>query len=250
MSNETPLTPAIGVFVKRRLITAVLNNVKSGKEATVYRCQAHPGTGKQYFAVKIHRPIEQRAFRHDAIYHHGRVIVQSRMARAFAHRTAYGIQVRSMTWTRAEFETLRLLKDQGALVPQVIDHHDRAILMEWIGDEDPAPMLAHVRLDPAAAQRCLATVLDQVALWLSHQRVHGDLSGFNILYHREQPVIIDVPQAVDPRTNAHAHALLRRDLVNLARCFTRYGVACDAQRIADALWERWLRPSAQREFDA
>jgi RIO kinase 1 len=241
MSNETALTPSIGVFIKRRLILSVIDTVKSGKEATVYRCRAHPDTKRIYLAVKVHRPVDQRAFTHDAIYHHGRVIIQGRMARAFTQRSRYGIEVRSMTWVRAEVQTLRLLKDHGALVPEVISHHDRAILMEWIGDEEPAPMLISIRLDRWEAERCLDLLLSQVALWLSLHRVHGDLSGFNILYHHGQPVIIDVPQSVDPRSNANAHELLRRDLKNLAHCFVRFGVDCDHLAIADDLWQQWLR---------
>ena len=242
MSNETPCTSAVDVFIKRRLITEVLDTIKSGKEATVYRCRAHPQSGVRFYALKVHRPIEQRSFKNDSLYHHGRVILQTRMARAFASKTRFGHDVQSMTWIRAEYETLRLLCAQGASVPEPIACEGRALLMEWIGDDEPAPTLARCRLDPARAETCLAAVLSQVALWLRHNRVHADLSGFNILYHEGGPVVIDFPQSVDPRTNANARELLERDLRNLAQCFERSGVACDPLALAHALWQRWERP--------
>ncbi len=56
---------------------------------------------------------------------------------------------------------------------------DSAILMDYIGNEaTPAPLLLG-----------------------AEDRVHGDLSPYNILYWDEQITIIDLPQMVDPRFN-------------------------------------------------
>ncbi len=207
MSNETAPTSAIDVFVKRRLITEVLEAVKSGKEATVYRCRAHPDTGRRFIAAKVHRPIEIRAFRNDALYQQGRVIRESRWARAFAARSAFGLRVQSDLWVSSEWRTLRLLHRCRASVPEPIARCERVILMEWIGDDEPAPPLRRVRFSTQEARRCLDALLEQVALWLVNDRVHGDLSAFNVLWHDGGPVAIDFPQAVDPRENANARAL-------------------------------------------
>jgi RIO kinase 1 len=69
--------------------------------------------------------------------------------------------------------------------------------------------------------------------------VHGDLSPFNVLYSRGRAVMIDFPQAVDPRMASAARKLLERDISNVVRYFGRYGIDADAQAISDDLWERF-----------
>jgi RIO kinase 1 len=55
-------------------------------------------------------------------------------------------------------------------------------------------------------------------------------------------VVIDFPQACDPRFNSNAFQLLLRDIENLARYFGRFGVTCDAFDLADRYWAVWERP--------
>ena len=116
------------------------------------------------------------------------------------------------------------------------------MLMDYLGDADtPAPMLHDVALDPQEARRLFHRVMRNVELWLACDRVHADLSAFNILYWQGQVTIIDFPQAVDPRSNPSAQALLTRDVENVCRYFARYGVWVNPTRIANDLWRRFLR---------
>jgi RIO kinase 1 len=241
MSNEVAPTASAEALIRRRLITEVLDTIKSGKEASVYRCRAHPALGARWLALKIHRPIEVRAFRNDAVYQQGRVIRKGRLARAYAAGSAFGLRVQSRLWVGAEWNTLRLLHAAGVAVPRPIACEERAILMEWLGDDDPAPPLHRVRLAPEEAERCRDGLLEQIALCLSLNRVHGDLSAFNVLWHDGRPVLIDFPQAVDPRENPQARELLERDLGNLADHFARYGLSLPAARLAAEWWGRWER---------
>ena len=41
----------------------------------------------------------------------------------------------------------------------------------------------------------------------SHDIVHGDLSPYNVLYDGRDPVIIDVPQAMDSRQSLQAYSI-------------------------------------------
>src|SRR5204862_7924291 len=63
------LTP----FYNHQLIVDVLHEAHSGKEATVYCCQAHPSTGVELLAVKIYRPRMFRSLRNDAVYRFSRM---------------------------------------------------------------------------------------------------------------------------------------------------------------------------------
>lgn len=66
MENETQTT--LDAFVDLGLITEVLYPIKSGKEATVYACRAHPDTGAEFLAAKVYKRIRDRSFRNDASY--------------------------------------------------------------------------------------------------------------------------------------------------------------------------------------
>src|SRR4051794_17237749 len=92
-------------FLDDSLITEVLEVVKGGKEATVFRCRAAPSTRANYFAAKVYRPMERRNFRNDAIYQQGRVIVNRRTRVAFEKGTAFGREVQQGRWVGTEFAT-------------------------------------------------------------------------------------------------------------------------------------------------
>jgi RIO kinase 1 len=54
-------------------------------------------------------------------------------------------------------------------------------------------------------------------------------------------VIIDFPQAVDPRFNSNALELLERDIDRICAYVGRFGVAADAWRLSRDLWSRFVR---------
>ena len=50
----------------------------------------------------------------------------------------------------------------------------------------------------------LDRLLWNVELFLGHNWIHADLSAFNVLWWEGRGTVIDLPQAVDPRSNPHA----------------------------------------------
>ena len=116
------------------------------------------------------------------------------------------------------------------------------ILMEYIGDDDgPAVPLASVRLEPEEARRLFDSIMSCIERMLANDRVHGDLSAYNILYRDGAIRIIDFPQAVDARFNSNALTLLERDVENICHHFERYGINGEPHRIVRGLWGRFLR---------
>ncbi len=228
-------------FYDEDLITDVLHVVRSGKEASVYCCAAHPSTGTEYLAAKVYRPRMFRSLKNDAVYRQSRVQHDRkgrvvRNARRFdAGNTGRALQVKS--WIEYEFETQRLLSESGANVPRPVSQIGNAVLMEYIGDVgDPAPLLKEVRLERHEARSLFDCVLHNIGLFLACNRIHGDLSEFNILYWQGKVTIIDFAQAVDPRQNANVFSLLLRDVERVCSHFARYGVAADAHELARDLW--------------
>lgn len=71
--------------------------------------------------------------------------------------------------------------------------------------------------------------------------IHGDLSAYNVLVHKGQPYIIDLPQAVDAAVHAGAAELFTRDVRNLTRHFARYGIPDDGEAWAQDIWRLYER---------
>ena len=204
-------------FYEEDLITDVLHVARSGKEASVYCCAAHPATGAAYLAAKVYRPRMFRSLKNDAIYRQSRLqhdregrIVRN-MRRFDTGNKGRALQVKS--WIEYEYETQRLLHESGADVPRPLSHIGNAMLMEYIGDvDDPAPLLKEMKLARDEARSLFDCILRNIALFLACNRIHGDLSEFNILYWQETVSIIDFAQAVDPRQNPAVFPLLLRDV--------------------------------------
>ena len=231
----------LDAFIGDGSITEVLYVVRSGKEATVYCCRGAAAAGDGLVAAKVYRPLERRNFHNDAVYQTGRDAALSRRDRlALANKSRHGREVQYGTWINAEFQTIRMLYEAGADVPEVFCRSNGALLMEYFGDEDAAaPMLNRVTLPHEDADKFLRRIIDNVTLWLANHLVHGDLSPYNLLYWDGRIVAIDFPQAVDARVNPAARSLLHRDLENVCGHFSKYGIRADAARIANALWANY-----------
>jgi RIO kinase 1 len=152
--------------------------------------------------------------------------------------------MQSTLWTNHEWEVLKILHPAGADVPQPLAQSSGGILLEFVGDaQGAAPVLKDVKLTTTEAETLFDRLLDNVQLWLAYNIIHGDLSPYNVLYRGESDaLVIDFPQAIDPRFNTSAFRLLSRDIENLARFFERFGVQRDAFSLADRYWSDWERP--------
>ena len=109
--------------------------------------------------------------------------------------------------------------------------------MEFYGEKGvAAPQLYSVALEPSEVAPLFEQLLKNLEIGLDCDRVHGDLSAYNILYWHGKLQIIDFPQAVDPMDNPQGFALFVRDLTNIYTYFAEYGVQCDPLRLARNLW--------------
>src|SRR5262249_34238260 len=224
MSAEMVSYDEIKTFFEDGWIDAVLFPVKSGKEATVYCCKACPGRDEAYFALKIYRPTEHRNFRNTAMYQEGRVLGDARTTRAVKNKSKFGRAVEFHGWLHHEFAMLGILHAAGADVPRPIAMGTSAMLFEFIGEgSKPAPQLSRVRLSPAVAEARREPALRNIEIMLACHVVHGDLSAYNMLSAGGTLRIIDLPQAVDARSNANASALLTRDIANVCGYFASQG---------------------------
>jgi RIO kinase 1 len=226
-------------FLNDGHLSEILHVIEGGKEGIVYCCRGGPLAGADLVAAKVYHPLHRRSFRNDAAYQDNRLRGPKvrREKLAMAKKTSYGRRVQYGTWLSAEFETLGTLYRAGADVPFPIALGEGVVLMEYIGDENhAAPRLAQTELSPDEVTPLFERILRNVGLWLDLDRIHGDLSPYNILYFGGAITIIDFPQAIDSRFNPNARELLQRDLANVCRYFERYGIRSDPDRIAARMW--------------
>ena len=131
-------------------------------------------------------------------------------------------------WTRREFKNLQRAIKYAVRVPEPVMFRNNVLVMEFIGDEMPAPRLKDVerelsRADFEELYDFAISVIER--LWKRGDMVHGDLSEYNILLW-DSPVVIDWSQAT-VRRNRMSVELLRRDLRNVINYFGRKGVDVD-----------------------
>jgi RIO kinase 1 len=253
------LLASLKVFYEQHLISDVLAQVKGGKEATVYRCQAYPETGLDLVAAKVYRPRQFRNLRNDKMYREGRQILtgegraakrtDSRIMRAIGKKTAFGEQVQHTSWLLYEYTTLEKLYQAGAAVPQPHAVSDNVIVMEYRGDyTSAAPTLHETVLPQRQARAFFEEVLRNIELMLQHGLVHGDLSAYNILYWDNQLTLIDFPQVTDIHSNPNARFILERDLKRICEYFDRYAVRSDWYALANEFWAKYGEPDLEEDL--
>jgi RIO kinase 1 len=219
------------------VITALVGELKSGKEATVYLAEGPlPGGTSGLVAVKLYRDLAVRSFKNDAVYRDGRWIGDDRAEKAIRQRTTTGVDMQQSLWVQHEYAQLWKLWQAGLPVPRPLVGPDpddygkagRAVVMEYVGDErGPAARLSDARLDPHEARSAWTQSLDILARFLRLGFAHGDYSTYNLLWHGGRVIVIDFPQVVTRTENRQFDALFERDVRSLCQSFTRHGLRED-----------------------
>lgn len=243
--EEAWLLDSLSQIAEHKWISDVLRKVKGGKEASVYLCRPGPAVDAPLVAAKIYRPRSLRNLKNDQQYRVGRVDLDEDGAalwkvadvNAIAKRTSYGEEVRHQSWIAYEFVTLEKLYQAGADVPRPYAKERNAILMEFIGDEGTAaPPLNRVSLETDEAKPLFERVIHNIDIMLSKDRIHGDLSAYNILYWDGGIKLIDFPQVVLPESNPASWGIFQRDVHRICQYFSTQGVCTDARKLAADLW--------------
>jgi RIO kinase 1 len=225
-------------LVEEGLVDAVIRQLMSGKEATVYvvRC------GEETRCAKVYKEANQRSFRQAASYQEGRKVKNSRQARAMEKGTRYGRKMQEEMWQNAEVDALYRLAAAGVRVPKPYICFEGVLLMDLVTDAagNAAPRLNDIELTEPQALKYHAQLLHEVVLMLCAGVIHGDLSEFNILVDGEGPVIIDLPQAIDAAGNTEAGPMLERDVANLATYFSRFAPQLATTQYGKEIWALYV----------
>jgi RIO kinase 1 len=216
-------------------IDAVLRQLKSGKEASVFVVAC----GEQIRCAKVYKDAEHRGFHKLAAYQEGRKTRGSRDARAISKRGRHGKRMQESEWTNAEVTALYRLAHAGVRVPTPYGVYDRVLLMELVVDANgnPAPRLNDVSMTAEQARLWHAFMITQIVRMLCAGVVHGDLSEYNVLLDASGPVIIDLPQAVAAASNNNAFSMFERDVNNMRSAFARAAPELLHTEYAQEIWK-------------
>ncbi len=224
--SEITLSEVREDAIKFGLATEVAYQLNAGKEASIF--------------VAYHKkhPIILKAFR----------LWNTSQARKSKGYFAPG---RMQVLAAKEYDLLLACFKAGMHVPTPIGRVGYYLTQRFIGDGlEPAPQLRTVDLEDP--ETVLYQILDDyLIMYRDVQYVHGDLSAYNILWWKDRPWIIDMPQAVKvgPWSDMkQVVSLLRRDIVNVLRYFKKYGISLDPDNIVDVFLSEYI-PENQKHYD-
>ena len=241
------LENALTHFHQEHWITDVTRIIKGGKEASVYLCLADDSTGEAFLAAKVYRPRKFRNLKNDRLYREGREYLDDnghelhdkRASHAIKKNTGFGNRLKHISWIGHEMQTMKILLEAGADIPVPYASGENAILMSYFGDAyNGAPTLNEISLDTAEASDLLDRVIFNIETMLLQNRIHADLSAYNILYWQGDICLIDFPQAIDPRQNPSAWEIFYRDVTRVCQYFQKQGVRVDDDKLAKDLWTK------------
>ena len=185
--------------------------ISAGKEANVYL--AYDLNGNEV-AVKIYK-IDSNTSRWMKKY-----IIGDPRFKKIPHNVSKII----FLWASKEFKNLKRAYKVDLNVPKPLFIKNNILIMEYIGFESiPAPVLKDIK-NPKEPVNLFNELLGFIKiLYQKAKLVHGDLSEFNVLYHNQSPVVIDISQAVSIQ-HPKAEVYLVRDIKNIFQYFEKLGV--------------------------
>ena len=208
-------------------IKAMGGVVSTGKEANVFYADGYFEGRDVAMAVKIYR-METSEFDKMDEYLFGDKRFDMRRISP---------KEKVFIWTEKEFRNLERASEAGVSVPEPYTYMKNVILMEFIGeDETPAPTL--VELGKELKELDVESIFEEVVknvkkLYKKAELVHADLSEYNIML-LDKPYLIDMGQAV-LIDHPMAPSYLRRDVRNLVRFFSKFGVKASEEELVEEI---------------
>jgi RIO kinase 1 len=198
-------------FLNKGTIDEIHGVVRAGKESRVYWGKDKQG---KELAMKIYLTLSAE-FRKGIL----RYIEADPRFKGVRRDTRSVI----FAWAQKEFRNLQQATRARVRVPRPIAVRNNVLIMEFIGENGVcAPSMKEQ--PPTHPEKAYSMILNYlIKLYQKGELVHGDLSEYNIMIWKDRPVLFDVSQAVSV-SHPMAEFLLRRDLTNLNKFFSKLGV--------------------------
>jgi RIO kinase 1 len=209
-------------FTSQGYFEEVVESVNLGKEANVFRAITKEGG---HVCVKIYR-LENANFNKMYMY----------ISQDPRYLDLRGDKRRIIfSWTQREYRNL--LKAREVIrVPKPLHFKNNIVITELIGiDGVAAPMLKDADIENP--QETYDEIIVMIKKLFDAGMVHGDLSHFNILYHKKKPVFIDFSQS-STIESPMAKEMLERDVKNICTFFKKLGVVKEYEDVLEAITQK------------
>jgi RIO kinase 1 len=198
-------------FLNEGVLDEVHGVINAGKEARVYWGKNREG---KEFAVKIYLTSTAEFVKGMRKYIEG-----DHRFKGVKHDTRSLV----FTWAQKEYRNLEQAAKAKVRVPRPVAVKNNVLIMEFIG-KNGVRAASLKEVPPENPEETYSILLEYVKrLYWKADLVHGDLSEYNVMVWQRRPVVFDMGQSV-PTSHPMAGYLLRRDLNNLNRFFSRLGV--------------------------
>ncbi|MEM0379446.1 MAG: RIO1 family regulatory kinase/ATPase [Nanopusillaceae archaeon] len=198
-------------------ISEDLELISEGKEAIVCR------SGNK--AIKIYKVLNI-SYRNQIKY-----LQADPRIRSFP-RTRVGI---IYTWVKKEFKNLRRMFKSLVSVPVPYVYKKNILVMEFIGDKSPAPILNDVLRKIENKEELFNDIIKEYwKIYHKAKLIHGDFSSFNIMYFKNKIYIIDVSQSI-PINSPAASELLNNDIKNIYLIGKKLGLNVNIDLIRETI---------------
>ncbi len=190
--------------------------VKQGKESSVLLAEDENGSK---IALKIYA-IEASNFKRMQLYIKG----DERFKNIRKNKRHL-----ILAWCKKEYRNLKVLHKEGVRCPEPIIFKDNIVAMEFLGeDHKPSPRLSDVDLE--SPEQVINEIIEEMRKMHKAGLVHGDLSEYNILFHKGEPYIIDLSQGVI-LSHKESDNLLNRDIKNIINYAKNIGVELNHKEV-------------------
>ncbi|MHA2406317.1 MAG: RIO1 family regulatory kinase/ATPase domain-containing protein [Candidatus Hermodarchaeia archaeon] len=224
---EITLSTVRAEAIATQLATDVQGTISAGKEATVF------------YALWRDFPLALKVYRLYTTPH----AKKGKRKKMGGGKVGFSKDVMSY-WAAREFWILDRAFRAGVKVPTPARHTDNMFTARFLGDNGTAaPLLKDVDIEHP--KRIYDEIIESVFALYRAFIIHGDLSGYNILFFNNEPWMIDFPQAVDfasrmarHRTLKDGRTILLRDITNIVRLFQQYGIVADPESLCDECMEQ------------
>ncbi len=138
------------------------------------------------------------------------------------------------SWAQREYRNLLKAREANVKVPTPYVCKDHVIVMEYIGNKKlvSPPLKDLYPKDPEKYMDKIIKYMKQ--LYQKANLVHADLSEFNILNHKDNPVFIDFSQGTTTK-NPNSIPLLERDIKNIVKFAKKLDLNLDKKEIKEKI---------------
>lgn len=206
---------SVGKLGSEGHIDRIRGPIATGKEADVFLGER----GDKKVVIKIFRLSSGSYFRNPTVLQY--IMGDKRFAGI--KRTPRAL---IGSWALKEFRNLKKVEELGVNAPRPIALEKAVLVMQYIGEEKPAPRLLKCEMEDPEAM--LKEIIAQMKKMHRGKFVHADVSEYNILVLKEKPYFIDFGQGV-LLSHPKAEEFLERDVRNICAFFRKRGVECDPE---------------------